>query len=173
MRAGEVLDILKISRLTLKRYREKGYLIATELPTGQFDYDAESVYGLRGDKLGKRDIVEVPLEIEKIPGDSKQPGYVFLFPTIALGTIVVDKSSIDDVIEFAKECLVNEIVAYKQMGRYTEDFVKKLHEQSELDDRTGVVPSDKIWTSVQIDLNDINKYTEALISGKWPDFNNS
>lgn len=47
MRAGEVLSILNISRSTLKSYREKGYLKAEELPTGQFNYDRNSVFLLK------------------------------------------------------------------------------------------------------------------------------
>ena len=47
MKAGKVLDVLQISRTTLKTYREKGYLKAIQKPTGQFDYDPESVYLLK------------------------------------------------------------------------------------------------------------------------------
>lgn len=47
MRAGKVMDILQISRSTLKRYREQGILKATELPTGQFDFDEDSVFLLK------------------------------------------------------------------------------------------------------------------------------
>lgn len=47
MKAGEVLSILQITRPTLKKYRERGYLKAAKLPTGQFDYDADSVYLLK------------------------------------------------------------------------------------------------------------------------------
>lgn len=44
MKAGEVLDILQISRPTLQAYREKGYIKAKKLPTGQYDFDAKSVF---------------------------------------------------------------------------------------------------------------------------------
>lgn len=44
IKAGEVLNVLQISRMTLKRYRDKGYLEYIKLPTGHFDYDADSVY---------------------------------------------------------------------------------------------------------------------------------
>ena len=47
MRAEKVMDILQISRSTLKRYREQGILKATELPTGQFDFDEDSVFLLK------------------------------------------------------------------------------------------------------------------------------
>lgn len=47
MKAGKVMEILQISRPTLKRYRDHGYLKAAELPNGQFDYDADSVFLLK------------------------------------------------------------------------------------------------------------------------------
>ena len=36
------MELLQISRTTLKRYREKGLLKATRLPTGQYDFDADT-----------------------------------------------------------------------------------------------------------------------------------
>ena len=47
MKARDVLNILNISRPTLKRYREKGILKATLLPTGHYDFDEDSVYLLK------------------------------------------------------------------------------------------------------------------------------
>lgn len=44
MKAAEVLNILQITRPTLKKYREKGYIKATLLPNGHYDFDADSVY---------------------------------------------------------------------------------------------------------------------------------
>ena len=44
MKAGKVMEVLQISRSTLKRYRDLGYLKAELKPTGQFDYDPDSVY---------------------------------------------------------------------------------------------------------------------------------
>lgn len=47
MKAHQVMEILQISRTTLKRYREKGLLKATRLPTGQYNFDDESVWQLK------------------------------------------------------------------------------------------------------------------------------
>lgn len=44
MKAGKVMEVLQISRSTLKRYRDLCYLKAELKPTGQFDYDPDSVY---------------------------------------------------------------------------------------------------------------------------------
>lgn len=41
------MEILQISRPTLKRYRNHSYLKAAELPNGQFDYNADSVFLLK------------------------------------------------------------------------------------------------------------------------------
>lgn len=47
MKAKEVLSTLQISRSTLKRYRDKGYIKAIKLPTGQYDFDEDDVNHLK------------------------------------------------------------------------------------------------------------------------------
>lgn len=47
MKVGKVMDVLQISRDTVRRYRIAGYLKAVRKPTGQYDYDADSVYLLK------------------------------------------------------------------------------------------------------------------------------
>ncbi|MBI1716262.1 resolvase [Lactobacillus crispatus] len=44
MKANQVMEILQISRSTLKRYREKGFIKAVQKPTGQFEFDDDSVW---------------------------------------------------------------------------------------------------------------------------------
>jgi len=44
MKANEVLKILKVSRSTLTVYVRDGRIKVRQLPTGRYDYDAESVY---------------------------------------------------------------------------------------------------------------------------------
>lgn len=46
MKAGRVLELLNISRPTLARYRKRGYIRAEQLPTGQFNFNADDVYRL-------------------------------------------------------------------------------------------------------------------------------
>ena len=46
MKAGRVLELLNISRPTLTRYRKRGYIRAEQLPTGQFNFNADDVYRL-------------------------------------------------------------------------------------------------------------------------------
>lgn len=47
VKAGKVMDLLQISRSTLKRYREKGILKARRLPSGQYIFDDDSVFFLK------------------------------------------------------------------------------------------------------------------------------
>ena len=44
MKANEALSILRVTRPTLARYVKEGKINATELPTGRYDYDEESIY---------------------------------------------------------------------------------------------------------------------------------
>lgn len=57
MKAGKVMEILQISRSTLRRYRNKGILKARELPTGQFDFDAYSVYLLKNGRSKRQTVL--------------------------------------------------------------------------------------------------------------------
>ena len=57
MKAGKVMEILQISRSTLRRYRNKGILKARELPTGQFDFDADSVYLLKNGRFKRQTVL--------------------------------------------------------------------------------------------------------------------
>ena len=54
MKAHEVMKILQISRSTLLRWRKEGILKANKLPSGQYDWDEDSVYALinKGEKRG-------------------------------------------------------------------------------------------------------------------------
>ena len=51
MKANQVMKILQISRSTLKHYHEKGLIKATQKPTGQFEFDNDSVWLFRNNIL--------------------------------------------------------------------------------------------------------------------------
>ena len=51
MKANEVMKLLQISRSTLLRWRKDGILKATKLPSGQYDWDANSVFKIL--KIGR------------------------------------------------------------------------------------------------------------------------
>lgn len=54
MKASEVMKTLQISRSTLLRWRKEGILKAKKLPSGQYDWDEDSVFELinKGEKRG-------------------------------------------------------------------------------------------------------------------------
>ena len=54
MKANEVMKTLQISRSTLLRWRKEGILKAKKLPSGQYDWDEDSVFELvnKGEKRG-------------------------------------------------------------------------------------------------------------------------
>jgi putative resolvase len=54
MKAGRVLELLNISRPTLMRYRRKGYIRAKQLPTGQFNFNADDVFRLANSNQSHR-----------------------------------------------------------------------------------------------------------------------
>ena len=53
MKAREVMEILRISRSTLRDLRKKGGLRDNKLPNGHYDFDPESVYRYLLEKSGK------------------------------------------------------------------------------------------------------------------------
>ena len=53
MKANEVLNILGITRVTLCNYVKKGYIKATKMHNGIYNYDEESVYAFIGLKKEK------------------------------------------------------------------------------------------------------------------------
>lgn len=57
MKAGNVLKILNISRPTLYRYIENGYLKRTKLPNGQHEYEDESVYQFLNKDVKRKTVI--------------------------------------------------------------------------------------------------------------------
>ena len=53
MKANEVMKLLQISRSTLLRWRKDGILKATKLPSGQYDWDANSVFKILNKEIGR------------------------------------------------------------------------------------------------------------------------
>lgn len=57
MKAKEALSVLGVSRSTLKRYRELGLIEATLLPTGQYDYDKESIFFFKNKQKSRKSYI--------------------------------------------------------------------------------------------------------------------
>ena len=57
MKANHVMEILQISRSTLKRYREKGFIKAVKKPTGQFEFDDDSVWRFKNKHAPRQTLI--------------------------------------------------------------------------------------------------------------------
>lgn len=57
MKAGKVMEILQISRSTLRRYRLNGTLKAKRLPTGQYLFDDDSVFFLKNGRSKRLTVI--------------------------------------------------------------------------------------------------------------------
>lgn len=57
MKANQVMEILQISRSTLKRYREKGFIKAVKKPTGQFEFDEDSVWLMKNKHAPRQTVI--------------------------------------------------------------------------------------------------------------------
>lgn len=53
MKANKVLKLLQITRPTLCRYVQNGTLKAKKMPSGQYDYDSDSVYSLLSGRINE------------------------------------------------------------------------------------------------------------------------
>ena len=54
MKAGDVLRVLQISRVTLYNYRKRGYIRAVKTPGGQYNYNGDDVYRIRNNQPEER-----------------------------------------------------------------------------------------------------------------------
>ncbi|KWX57917.1 resolvase [Lactobacillus crispatus] len=57
MKAGKVMELLQISRSTLRRYRLNGTLKAKKLPTGQYIFDDDSVFFLKNGRSKRLTVI--------------------------------------------------------------------------------------------------------------------
>lgn len=57
MKANEALSILRVTRPTLARYVKEGKIKATELPTGRYDYDEESIYKFLNKNIQRKTVL--------------------------------------------------------------------------------------------------------------------
>ena len=64
MKAGKVLDVLGITRPTLKRYRDSNKIKYTKLPNGQFFYDDDSVFNLKNKGADRYTVLYISISNE-------------------------------------------------------------------------------------------------------------
>ena len=65
MKANQAIKILRISRSTLRNYIKSGLIKANKLPTGQFDYDEESIYSFLNKKVKRKTVVYARVSTNK------------------------------------------------------------------------------------------------------------
>ncbi|ADI74757.1 Resolvase domain protein [Methanohalobium evestigatum Z-7303] len=65
MKAGDVLKTLRITRPTLYRYVENGYIKRTLLPNGQYEYDDESVYAFLNKDVKRKTVIYARVSTSK------------------------------------------------------------------------------------------------------------
>lgn len=71
LKAAEVLNILQITRPTLQKYREKGYIKASKLPNGHYDFDGDSVYRLKNRNAPRQTVIYGRVSTYKQKNDLK------------------------------------------------------------------------------------------------------
>ncbi len=69
MKANEVLKILKVSRSTLTVYVKDGRIKVRRLPTGRYDYDAESVYAFLNKNIERSTVIYARVSTAKQKAD--------------------------------------------------------------------------------------------------------
>ena len=127
MKAGEVLKILHISRPTLYRYAESGYIKRTIMPTGKYDYDADSVYKYLNKDVKRKTVIyarvstgkqkkDLENQIEFLKSWSFNSGYKTdnIYSDVASGISFEKRkeffSMLDEILDFKVETV---IIAYK------------------------------------------------------------
>ena len=65
MKCNKVLSLLNITRQTLCRYVKNNTIKVNELPSGQYDYDEESVYKVLNKNLDRKNVIYTRVSTQK------------------------------------------------------------------------------------------------------------
>lgn len=141
MKANEVMKLLQISRSTLLRWRKDGILKATKLPSGQYDWDANSVFKIlnKGEVRGvylyarvstpkqKQDLEN---QIENLQSFAMKNGYQVkgLYKDIASGISFERRKEFFELLDLVIDGKVSKvIITYKdRLSRVGFDLFKHL-----------------------------------------------
>lgn len=141
MKANEVMKLLQISRSTLLRWRKDGILKATKLPSGQYDWDANSVFKIlnKGETRGvylyarvstpkqKQDLEN---QIENLKSFAMKNGYQVsgLYQDIASGISFEKRKEFFELLDLVIDGKVSKIIiTYKdRLSRVGFDLFKHL-----------------------------------------------
>ena len=69
MKAGEVLKVLHISRPTLYRYADNGFIKRDKLPNGKYNYNDESVYAFLNKDVKRKNVIYCRVSTSKQKAD--------------------------------------------------------------------------------------------------------
>ena len=123
MKAGKVLDILQITRPTLQKYRKRGYLKATQMPNGQFDYDEDSVYLLKNKNKPRATVIygrvstykqrrDLTNQMQDLANFCKRRGYAidYRYQDIASGISFEKRKQFFDLLDLVIQGKVKRVV---------------------------------------------------------------
>lgn len=127
MKAGEVLKVLHISRPTLYRYAEAGYIKRRLLPNKKYDYDDESVYNYLNKDVKRKTVIygrvsttkqkkDLENQIDYLKNWAFNSGYIidYVYSDIASGISFEKRKDfflmLDEILDYKVE---NVVIAYK------------------------------------------------------------
>ena len=122
MKANRAMFILGVTRPTLKRYRDQGLIKATKLSSGQYDYDANSVYELKNGGTVRRNViyarvsthqqrVELDRQIVCVKNYAKNNGYKIdsIYSDIASGISFKNRNGLSTLLTYVLEGKINKV----------------------------------------------------------------
>ena len=117
MKCNKVLSLLNITRQTLCRYVKNNTIKVNELPSGQYDYDEESVYKVLNKNLDRKNVIYTRVSTQKQKIDLANQKKIIESYCLKNGIQISDiYSDIGSGINFDRkefQRLVNDVVNHK------------------------------------------------------------
>ena len=117
MKCNKVLSLLNITRQTLCRYVKNNTIKVNELPSGQYDYDEESVYKVLNKNLDRKNVIYTRVSTQKQKPDLANQKKTIELYCLKNGIQISDiYSDIGSGINFDRkefQRLVNDVVNHK------------------------------------------------------------
>lgn len=122
MKANRAMFILGVTRPTLKRYRDQGLIKATKLPSGQYDYDTNSIYELKNGGVIRRNVIyarvsthqqrdELDRQIACVKDYAKSNGYKIdsIYSDIASGISFKNRDDLSTLLTYILEGKISKV----------------------------------------------------------------
>ena len=117
MKCNKVLSLLNITRQTLCRYVKNNTIKVNELPSGQYDYDEESVYKVLNKNIDRKNVIYTRVSTQKQKPDLANQKKTIESYCLKNGIQISDiYSDIGSGINFDRkefQRLVNDVVNHK------------------------------------------------------------